>query len=152
MQLPGLVALAAGVDVEAPPIFGTLGEGSQRPLEFAGRDGVDLADVPGETYYPPNDGFGGLRTAKTMKHGELVDRYGTDYGRYVSPAGTPPEMRALPPGALDSPFSTFRVLQSFDVESGLAAPWFDQPGGGEQIYLPQSVKWLIDNGFLERVQ
>jgi hypothetical protein len=53
------------------------------------------------------------------------------------------------------------VLESFAVDTGPIAPWFAQPGGGRQFQLvaslvpgaptPLNVMWLVNNGFLERL-
>ena len=81
----------------------------------------------------------------------MFDRYGLDTGRFASPAGTPTYMRSLPPGASEAPYSMFRVAKPLDVQSGMAAPWFQQPGGGAQYQFPQSIQSLIRNGYIERV-
>ena len=46
----------------------------------------------------------------------------------------------------------YQVAREFDVKSGVAAPWFGQPGGGTQYKLSQSVQWLLDQGFLTKVE
>ena len=60
-------------------------------------------------------------------------------------------MRALPYGAAEGPFSSFRVLNPIEVQGGSTAPWFAQPGGGVQFELPQSVQSLLRSGYIERV-
>jgi hypothetical protein len=59
--------------------------------------------------YPPVDGFQ-LNTAGspiegtiTFPVGFLMDRFGSEYGSFVSPAGAPYMQRALPPSNLDTP-------------------------------------------------
>jgi hypothetical protein len=59
--------------------------------------------------YPPVDGFQ-LNTASapiegtiTFPVGFLMDRFGSEYGSFVSPAGAPYMQRALPPSNLDTP-------------------------------------------------
>ena len=48
-------------------------------------------------YYPPNDGALGKSKRIFLMPGDKVDRFGNDTGKYLSPKGTPFEMRALPP-------------------------------------------------------
>ncbi len=59
--------------------------------------------------YPPYDGFQ-LDTAgqpiaapMTLPTGMLIDRFGSEYGSYASPAAAPFMQRALPPSNLDTP-------------------------------------------------
>jgi len=79
-------------------------------------------------------------------------RYGHETGRFTSPEGTPFENRSLPPGSENRPFHTYEVLKPFDVLEGDVAPWFDQPGGGIQYMLPDSIENLINDGYLRRVE
>jgi hypothetical protein len=37
------------------------------------------------------------------------------------------------------------------VTTGQVAPWFDEVGGVIQHELPDSVRWLLDNGYLREV-
>ena len=101
--------------------------------------------------YPPNGGFAGKPVTATLAPGIMIDRYGTDAGRFVSPLGTPLATRSLPPGDANGPHNTFRVLKPIAVQSGPAAPWFGQPGGGTQYELPQSISSLLESAQLERV-
>jgi hypothetical protein len=86
-----------------------------------------------------------------LQPGTVVDRFGGELGRYVSPAGTAFANRSLPPEAASLPLTTYRVLRPVSAEGGVVAPWFGQPGFGVQYRLPDSVARLIDAGFLERV-
>lgn len=79
----------------------------------------------------------------------LIDRVGGRGGTFVSPAGTPLELRALPPGAAGKPLETYEIIRPIpEALSGPVAPWFGQPGRGIQFQLPASVGWLIENGYL----
>lgn len=31
---------------------------------------------------------------------------------------------------------------------GVAAPWFEQPGGGAMVVLERPVRWYVDQGYL----
>ncbi|EFX02270.1 hypothetical protein CMQ_2319 [Grosmannia clavigera kw1407] len=116
--------------------------------------------------YPDFEGFQ-LDTAgetisaeMTLQVGLLIDRSGSEYGSYASPASAPYMQRALPPSNLDTPASNpvfpynyhvYRVIQSFEVEAGPIAPWFGQPGQGVQYKLNGTILSLINDGFVERV-
>lgn len=124
--------------------------------------------------YPPNDGFtetNGVpdRTATRLRRGESLDRFGSVYGAYLAPAGDPYAKRALPPQNLNTreeaapcDYHVYEVEKRFTVWQGPIAPWFGQPGGGEQIKLDPAflspgegqrlnVKWLLDHGYLSDV-
>jgi RHS repeat-associated protein len=103
------------------------------------------------THYPPNRGFLRAPSTETLQPGTLIDRFGTDAGRFASPLGTPTPLRSLPYGAAERPYNSFRVVKPFDVQTGSTAPWFGQMGGGTQYELPASVQSLLNSGHLERV-
>lgn len=121
--------------------------------------------------YPPNDGFaevnGDLDKRRTeLRAGEELDRFGSEYGAYLAPAGDRYEKRALPPQSLNTfdsaipcNYHIYRVTKPFPVWQGSIAPWFGQPGHGQQIMLDKAllapgagqqlnVKWLLDKGYL----
>jgi hypothetical protein len=80
-----------------------------------------------------------------------VDRFGLDGGQFVAPNGTPIGARSLAPGTTDLPNSVFEVTNRLPVQTGLAEPWFGQPGMGTQYRLPAPVSDLLDAGYLRRV-
>lgn len=114
--------------------------------------------------YPEAQGFAGDRVAMAMKPGEIVDRFGSTGGEYLSPLGTPFPERGLPPTSLDvrDPnnllgYHAYEVVKPFDAQVGYIAPAFGQPGGGLQVLIDNGllgqadkigVKWLLDNGYL----
>jgi len=59
--------------------------------------------------YPPDNGFQlntlgvPIQGVITLQVGFLIDRFGSEYGSYVSPALAPYMQRALPPSNLDTP-------------------------------------------------
>ena len=121
------------------------------PLGLAGCKG----DVPSKAlvpYWPPDDGFVGRHQPEWRESGELLNRYGGSGGRFASPAGTPYPMRSLPPGSDARPLHTYRVNRTFQTESGTIAPAFGEIGFGKQHILPQSVRDLVDAGFLVEVK
>ena len=101
--------------------------------------------------YPPNNGFDGQPTKKILRPGEIVDRYGYDSGYFVSPKGTPFEMRSLPADAINKPYHTYVVQKPLKVLSGKIAPWFGQPGGGIQYKLSKPIAKLLIKGILKEL-
>ena len=69
-------------------------------------------------------------------------------GKNAAPKGTTYSKRSLPPGSENAQYNSYEVLKPFTVESGKAAPWFDQSGGGTQYKLPMSIEDLIKQGFI----
>ena len=116
-------------------------------------NGADGATQAGTALEPrwaqaPNNGFlGGWSTTETLQPGTLIDRYGAETGRFFSPAGTSLEARALPPGS--GPLNAYEVLKAVEVQGGIAAPAFGQPGIGIRYMAPQTVAELIDDGFIK---
>jgi hypothetical protein len=132
--------------------------------------------------YPPDWGFarsgnypnGRLLIKKTqLLPGMRLDRFGSNFGSFLSPLGVPFGGRALPPRSLNTNaqdplhlcnYHAFRVLKPFHVDAGPAAPAFEQKGGATQYHLlskyvpeaPQTpeelpVNWLLQNGYLEEI-
>lgn len=98
----------------------------------------------------PNNGyFGGWSKTETIQPGTVIDRYEAETGRFLSPAGTSFEARALPAGS--GPLQGYEVLKPFDVQAGIVGPAFGQPGGGIQYMSPQTVADLIEGGFIKSV-
>jgi hypothetical protein len=152
--------------------------GGTPPQRFLYRYWDETATPPGWRF-PSDLGFthdGGytngrpIRFRATLSVGKYIDRFGGELGSFLAPAGTAFPQRALPPDSLntrsDDPahlcnYHLYRVTDSFDVGVGLAAPAFQQPGLGWQYLLigsyvpgapsPLTVRWLVDNGYLERI-
>ncbi|WP_434590898.1 TNT domain-containing protein [Streptomyces sp. A5-4] len=124
--------------------------------------------------YPPNDGFGDVngevdKHPQRLARGQKLDRFGSEYGSYLAPAGDAYAKRALPPQSLNTfdpavpcNYRVYQVAKSFTVWQGGIAPWFEQPGRGQQIKLDPAfldpgqgqalnVKWLLDRGYLAPV-
>ncbi|WP_369381756.1 TNT domain-containing protein [Streptomyces sp. cg36] len=127
----------------------------------------------GSWKYPPDDGFAHRpdgtpdKRAVRLNVGEDLDRFGSEYGAFLAPAGAAYGRRALPPqslvtreAAFPCAYHAYEVTKSFTVWQGRIAPWFEQRGGGRQIKLDPafvdpgaggklSVKWLLDHGYLK---
>ncbi|ARX81222.1 hypothetical protein SMD44_00620 [Streptomyces alboflavus] len=122
--------------------------------------------------YPPNDGFETVngevdKHPEQLEKGELLDRFGSEFGSFLAPAGDSYAERSLPPQNLNTrdaahacDYRVYKVAKPFTVWQGGIAPWFEQPGGGEQIKLDPvflnpgegqrlNVKWLLDQGYLK---
>ncbi|CAK5283189.1 unnamed protein product [Mycena citricolor] len=120
----------------------------------------------GEYRLPRADGFQQSTKRKpiaedqVLDRGMLVDCFGTLYETYLSPAGTPFSLRALPPSSLNTPtyddialynYRVFRVEYPFVVKSGPTAPFYEQPGQGTVYRTTATIDMLISGGFLARV-
>lgn len=128
----------------------------------------------GSWKYPPHDGFAVIngvvdKAPGLLTDGERLDRFGSEYGAFLAPAGDPYAQRALPPQNLNTrepaypcDYHVYEVTEPFVAWEGSIAPWFEQPGGGRQVKLDSvfldpgegerlNVKWLIDHGYLARV-
>ncbi|KAH8828081.1 hypothetical protein DL96DRAFT_1815364 [Flagelloscypha sp. PMI_526] len=117
--------------------------------------------------YPPENGFQ-LSTSGQPIHGKQylgigsrLDRFGSEFGFFLAPAGSPFSQRALPPSNLDWPedalpripynYHVYEVTREFEVMSGPIAPWFGQPGQGTQYQTFSNIMTLIQDGFLEPI-
>ncbi|TWP44756.1 DUF4237 domain-containing protein [Lentzea tibetensis] len=123
--------------------------------------------------YPPQDGFRlgpdnqPIKWVSELRVGRKLDRFGSEFGAFLAPAGSPYSSRAIPPQSLNTfdpayrcNYHAYRVTKSFKVWEGPIAPWFQQPGNGVQEKLDRAlvpgdgalnVGWLITNGYLARV-
>lgn len=153
-----------------PLLQGWRPTGALTPAAFLEKYWTGPADG-GTWKYPPNDGFAEVngtvdREATRLEAGQLLDRFGSEFGGYLAPAGDRYAERALPPQNLhtqdpDAPcdYRVYQVTKPFWVWQGAVAPWFEQPGGGEQIKLDPvfldpgegqqlNVTWLLEHGYL----
>ena len=101
--------------------------------------------------WPPQNGFDGAVTYLVLPAGVLLDRFGSDQGRFFSPKGASFGARALPTVCTDLVYSVYRVHTPLPVKIGSAAPWFDEPGGGIQVQTDASAAQLVADGVLLRV-
>lgn len=92
----------------------------------------------------------------------IVDRFGSDFGTFVAPAGSPYDQRALPPSNLGRSaqgnssvkfnYHVYEVQRPVVVVGGPVTPWFGQPGSGTQFELSTSVMQLVKDGVLEEMR
>ncbi|KAH6984564.1 hypothetical protein BGZ61DRAFT_455988 [Ilyonectria robusta] len=137
--------------------------GGLKPGEFL----AQWTDANGNYVYPPQNGFqldakgNAINGTMVLEPGTLVDRFGSEYGSYISAAAAPYSQRALPPSNLDTnqdapeyPYNyhIYEVLKPLTVVGGPIAPWFGQPGLGAQFYTggTGNIMALIAAGYLER--
>ncbi len=105
----------------------------------------------GDVIWPENNGFWGESFAYTLLPMTKIDRYGSDYGTFVSLYGKPYEAYSLAPGSKYKPYSIFIVKKPIAVEAGSVYPWFDEEGGATQCLLPVPIKDLLEAGYIERI-
>ena len=105
-----------------------------------------------QSYYPINNGIMGEREFVYLYRGTVIDRYGGGSGSiFFSPAGTPSEMRALPPSSIGAELRIFVVEKPILVEQGVVAPAFNQIGGGIQYRTPVNLGVLLNRGILREI-
>ena len=75
---------------------------------------------------------GNIEQQVEVRAGDVIDRYGGDYGNFASPDGTHYPQRALPVENLTQPYYRYRVLRPLPTNKGVVAPAFGEPGGGIQ--------------------
>jgi hypothetical protein len=103
--------------------------------------------------WPPD--FGALDGNRPfmLLPGSRIDRFGSDFGIFLSPPGTPYSQRALRPGTQNAPYSVFEVASNLEVEAATIKPWFGEVGMGTQFKLLDKahVKALLESGQLKEV-
>ncbi|MGR3936726.1 TNT domain-containing protein [Streptomyces sp. BRA346] len=114
----------------------------------------------GGWWYPYPDGWvllNGvpLKSTITLKVGQKVDLFGSGFGHFLAPAGTPYAERALPPSNLNTydpaypyGYHLYEVTKPFLVDAGPIRPWFGQPGFGLQYLTGPSIPQLVAAGNL----
>jgi len=105
----------------------------------------------GNREWPPNRGFKEDPVDFTLLPGSKIDRYGSPYGTFTSPAGTPYRARAPKPGTDLKPHCVYEVNKPLTVKAGGAAPWFGYEGNGTQYELPDRVIALEKSGVLTKI-
>ncbi len=105
----------------------------------------------GSWRYPAPNGFAGPTARGELPLGTLIDRFGPPSGSYLSPVGTPFELRALPPDTIDAPYYVYRVIKPLPVTSGDTAAAFGLKGGGVQYLLERPLEWYLQNGYIAQV-
>ena len=100
-------------------------------------------------YWPSNEGALGKWSNIMAKEGQIMDRYGSIYGTYASPVGTPFNMRALSPTTNPADYFQFQVLKPFPIQTSNVAPAFGKIGLGVQYKTPIGINSLEELGYIK---
>jgi uncharacterized protein YukE len=127
--------------------------------DFASRFGT-----PESRIWPGNDGFppGYAPQPAQLPEGAIIDRFGSEYGRYLAPDGTPFADRALAPESVGGDYNRYMITgkplpPDWQIVEGPVEPWYGQtPSPGTLQYMivgldgvRVSVKELLDRGILD---
>ncbi|KAA2264612.1 DUF4237 domain-containing protein [Solihabitans fulvus] len=84
--------------------------------------------------------------------GTEVDRFGYSTGNLAYAAGTRYANRSLPPDWINRGYHIYRLERPLPAVTGVAVPWFGQPGGGRAFLLPRSIEDLLADGSLVEIR
>ncbi|MEB3982021.1 TNT domain-containing protein [Mycobacterium sp. 663a-19] len=158
--LPGLLFGGEGVAVEAGLPAETVTPGGAPLAVVRGWDPTggmtwdDFASqfgTPASRNYPLNDGFppGFVPHPAQLPEGAIIDRFGSEYGRYLAPDGTPFADRSLAPESVGGDYNRYMVTgkplpPGWQIVEGPVEPWYGQtpsPGSVQYMILgPDGVK------------
>jgi Tuberculosis necrotizing toxin len=100
--------------------------------------------TPEARIWPDNDGFppGYAPQPVQLPAGTIIDRFGAETGRYLSPDGTPFAGRALAPESVGLEYFRYLVTgkplpDDWQIVQGPAEPWFGQTPA------PNAVQYMI---------
>ncbi|PRY43691.1 TNT domain-containing protein [Umezawaea tangerina] len=122
-------------------------EAQRSEAEAGGKRGWPIKPMNGE---PPLTLFRHKKMIE-LPAGFEVDRFGEPAGNLVYAAGTPFEERSLVPSWINRPYRVYRLRRTVEVLTGVAVPWFEQPGGGTAYLLPNSIEDMVADGALIEV-
>jgi uncharacterized protein YukE len=171
--LPGLLFGGEPAAVEAGLPAETVTEGGAPLAVVRGWDptgGMSWDDfasqfgVPGTRNYRLNDGFppGYVPQPAQLPEGAVIDRFGSEYGRYLAPDGTSFADRALAPESVGGGYNRYMVTgqplpPGWQIVEGPVEPWYGQtPAPSARQYMvvapdgvQQSVRELVRLGILD---
>ncbi|SFS40790.1 glycohydrolase toxin TNT-related protein [Saccharopolyspora flava] len=78
----------------------------------------------------------------------VLDLLGTGDGRLFCAVATPFAHRSLPPGHAERDYRRYRLMRPLPVWRSVAAPWFEQSGGGVRYRATYSAADLVGLGYL----
>jgi uncharacterized protein YukE len=150
--LPGMLFGGEGAAVEAGLPAETVTEGGAPLAVVRGWDPTggmpwdDFASqfgTPGARNYPLNDGFppGYVPQPAQLPEGAIIDRFGSEYGRYLAPDGTPFADRALAPESVGGDYNRYMVTgeplpPGWQFVEGPVEPFYGQtPSPGALQYM-----------------
>ncbi|MBB4854790.1 hypothetical protein HNP40_002182 [Mycobacteroides chelonae] len=121
--------------------------------------------TPEARHYPTeNNGFppGYVPKSANLPAGTIIDRFGSEWGRYLAPDGTPVSGRAIAPESVGGQYTRYMLTgeplpPGWDIVEGPVQPWFGQtPSPGVPQYMitgPEGVtprvKDLLKMGIIE---
>ena len=102
--------------------------------------------------WPDSAGFASS-TRQTVSPGTILDRYGSETGRFLGTPGATISQRGMAQGSEAMPYTQYRVLKPLEARVGPAAPVpaFGASGGSTQYLPDRTIEQLVQDGFLERV-
>jgi len=113
--------------------------GGMAPGEFEARLGT-----PESRIWPVNDGFpaGHVPQPAHLPEGAIIDRFGSEFGRYLSPDGTPYGDRAITPETVGGEYNRYMVTgkplpPGWQIVDGPVEPWFGQTPS------PEAMQYMI---------
>ena len=150
--LPGMLFGGEGAAVEAGLPAETVTEGGAPLAVVRGWDPTggmpwdDFASqfgTPGARNYPLSDGFppGYVPQPAQLPEGAIIDRFGSEYGRYLAPDGTPFADRALAPESVGGDYNRYMVTgeplpPGWQIVEGPVEPFCGQtPSPGALQYM-----------------
>jgi hypothetical protein len=112
--------------------------GDVHPTQFE-----DLFGRPGARIYPDNDGFptGYVPQPANLQAGEVIDRFGTEYGHYFAPDGAPAGDRSLAPESFFGQYERYvrtgePLPHGWQIVEGPVQPFYGQaPSPDAKQYL-----------------
>jgi uncharacterized protein YukE len=173
VALPGMMFGGEGAAVEAGLPAETVTEGGAPLAVVRGWDptgGMSWDDfasqfgTPGARNYPLNDGFppGYVPQPAQLPEGTIIDRFGSEQGRYLAPDGASFADRALAPESVGGNYNRYMVTgeplpSGWQIVEGPVEPFYGQtPSPGALQYMitgPDGVKVdveeLVDRGILD---
>jgi hypothetical protein len=108
----------------------------------------NIVSFGGWSYAEPSEGFTEEPREIQLDPGTLIDHFGDERGRFVSPANVAFEGRSLPRGTERLPYNLYKVTLSVRALAGIATAAFNMRGGN---LLPASVEDLVAEGVITRV-
>jgi hypothetical protein len=158
--VPGLLFGGEGVAVRAGLAAETVTEGGAPLAVVRGWEptgGMSWDDfvlrfgTPESRNYPLNDGFppGYVPQPVQLSEGAIIDRFGSEYGRYLAPDGAPFADRALAPESVGADYNRYMVTgkalpPGWQIVEGPIEPFYGQTPSPDalqyMILAPDGVK------------
>ncbi len=79
----------------------------------------------------------------------MIDRFGSENGRFFRPRGECYAGRAVPYVCSRVVYTVDRVVRALQVQACKAAPWFNEPGGAVQYQTEEPAAKLRETVFIE---